>query len=42
MDSSDMNDMVRQALQSWADHVEGLVLGRAADGKVVPFRGAAV
>ena len=33
-----MSDAVRQALQSWADHVDGLVLGRVADGKVVPFQ----
>ena len=33
-----MDGMVRQALQSWADHVEGLVLVRVAEGKVVPFQ----
>jgi hypothetical protein len=37
-----MDGMVRQALQSWGDHVEGLVVGRVTDRKVVPFQKATV
>ena len=33
----DYRDEIRDALQRWANHVEGLVSGKAADDKVVPM-----